>query len=77
MKQLVEYLVKQLVDHTEAVTINELTGEQSLTYEIKVAPEDVGKVIGKQGKTINAIRVLVRAASNKLGKKAEVNIIEV
>lgn len=75
-KDTLMYIVKQLVDKTDLVSINELVGEQNLTYEIKVDPTDLGKVIGKQGRTINALRVLIRAVSNKHGKKAEVNVIE-
>ncbi|MBP7732773.1 MAG: KH domain-containing protein [Caldisericia bacterium] len=75
-KDTLMYIVKQLVDKTDMVSINELVGEQNLTYEIKVDPTDLGKVIGKQGRTINALRVLIRAVSNKHGKKAEVNVIE-
>jgi predicted RNA-binding protein YlqC (UPF0109 family) len=75
-KDTLMYIVKQLVDKTDMVSINELVGEQNLTYEIKVDPSDLGKVIGKQGRTINALRVLIRAVSNKHGKKAEVNVIE-
>lgn len=75
-KDTLNYIVKQLVDNPDMVDINELVGEQHLTYEIKVDQSDLGKVIGKQGRTINALRVLIRAVSNKHGKKAEVNVIE-
>jgi len=75
-KDTLLFIVKQLVDKQDKVVINELVGEQHLTYEIKVDPSDLGKVIGKQGRTINALRVLIRAVSNKHGKKAEVNVIE-
>lgn len=75
-KDTLLFIVKQLVDNADMVVINELVGEQHLTYEIKVDPSDLGKVIGKQGRTINALRVLIRAVSNKHGKKAEVNVIE-
>lgn len=75
MKQLIEELVKTLVDHPEQVLVQEVSGQQSVVYEIKVDPSDIGKVIGKQGKTANAIRSLVRAAAAKNGKNAVINII--
>jgi len=75
MKQLIEEMVKTLVDHPEQVFIQEVAGQQSIVYEIKVDPSDIGKVIGKQGKTANAIRALIRAAAAKNGKNAVINII--
>jgi predicted RNA-binding protein YlqC (UPF0109 family) len=75
MKNLIEEIVKVLVDHPEEVQVQEVAGEQSIVYEIKVEPGDIGKVIGKQGKTANAIRALIRAAAAKNGKNAVINII--
>lgn len=74
MKQLVETIVKALVDSPGEVVVNELSGEQATTYEIKVAQRDAGKVIGKQGRTAQAIRTLVRAAAAKNGMVATVQI---
>jgi len=74
MKQLVETIVKALVDSPEEVVINEIAGEQSVTYEIKVGQKDTGKVIGKMGRTAQAIRTIVRAVSAKTGKSATVQI---
>ena len=74
MKQLVETIVKALVDSPEEVVITEIAGEQTMTYEIKVGPKDTGKVIGKMGRTAQAIRTIVRAASAKSGKSATVQI---
>ncbi len=74
MKQLVETIVRALVDTPEEVVVNEIAGEQVTTYEIKVAQRDAGKVIGKQGRTAQAIRTLVRAASAKNGIVATVQI---
>ncbi|MFZ2413489.1 MAG: KH domain-containing protein [Candidatus Cryosericum sp.] len=74
MKQLVETIVKALVDNPEEVVVNEITGEQATVYEIKVGPKDTGKVIGKQGRTAQAIRTIVRAVSAKTGKSATVQI---
>jgi len=74
MKQLVETIVKALVDSPEEVVVNEITGEQATVYEIKVGLKDTGKVIGKQGRTAQAIRTIVRAVSAKTGKSATVQI---
>ena len=75
MKELVEYIAKSLVDNPEAVAVNEVDGEQSLILELKVAPEDMGKVIGKQGRIAKAIRTLVKAAAVKQHKRVIVEII--
>ncbi len=74
MKELIETMVKALVDKPEEVVVNEIAGEQAVIYEIKVADQDIGKVIGKQGRTANALRVIVKAASSKIGKNANVQI---
>ncbi len=74
MKELIETMVKALVDRPEEVVVNEIAGEQAVIYEIKVADQDIGKVIGKQGRTANALRVIVKAASSKIGKNANVQI---
>ncbi|BER92096.1 KH domain-containing protein [Thermatribacter velox] len=76
MKELVEYLVKALVDNPEQARVTEVEGEQSVIYEVRVAPEDMGKIIGKQGRIAKAIRTIVRAACVKNGKKAIVEILE-
>lgn len=74
MKQLVETIVKALVESPEEVVVNEVAGEQAVVYEIKVGQKDTGKVIGKQGRTAQAIRTIVRAASARTGKSATVQI---
>ncbi len=74
MKQLVETIVKALVESPEEVVVNEVAGEQAVIYEIKVGQKDTGKVIGKQGRTAQAIRTIVRAASARTGKSATVQI---
>lgn len=73
--ELVEYIAKSLVDHPESVTVNQVEGEQSIILELKVAPEDMGKVIGKQGRIAKAIRTVVKAAAAKDGKRVVVEII--
>lgn len=75
MKQLIEYLVKALVDEPDQVDINEIPGEDATTYEVRVAPEDLGKVIGKQGRIANALRTVAKAAAMKDKKKVYVEIV--
>lgn len=75
MKELVEYLVKALVDKPEEVRINETEGEMVSILEIHVAPDEVGKVIGREGRIANAIRTLVKAAGAKSQKKVSVEIM--
>lgn len=75
MKELLEFIAKSLVDNPDAVTVNEIDGEQSIILELKVASEDVGKVIGKQGRIAKAIRTVVKAASVEQNKRVVVEII--
>lgn len=75
MTELVEYIAKSLVDHPESVSVNQVEGEQSIILELKVAPEDMGKVIGKQGRIAKALRTVVKAAAAKDGKRVVVEII--
>ena len=76
MKELVEYLAKSLVDRLEEVQVTELGGEQTIVYGLRVAKEDLGKVIGKQGRTARAMRTILNAASAKLKKRAVLEILE-
>ena len=75
MKELVETIAKSLVDNPELVQVNEIAGEQSIILELKVAPDDMGKVIGKQGRIAKAIRTVVKAAAIKENKRVVVEII--
>jgi len=75
MQELVEYLVKALVEHPEQVSVSAVTGERTVIYEVKVAAEDIGKVIGKEGRIANALRTVVKAAAMKQGQKVTVEII--
>lgn len=75
MRELVELIAKSLVDNPEAVQVNEISGEQSVIIELKVAPEDMGKVIGKQGRIAKAIRTVVKAAATKENKRVVVEIL--
>ena len=76
MKELLEVIAKRLVEHPEQVVVTETNNERALVLELKVAPEDMGKVIGKQGRIAKAIRTVMRAASGKDGKKVIVDIVE-
>ncbi|MFM2413877.1 MAG: hypothetical protein RJB05_1053 [Armatimonadota bacterium] len=75
MKSTVEFLVKELVDNPDAVEVTEITGDDSTTYEVRVSPDDLGKVIGKQGRIANAIRTLVKAVAMKDKRKVYVEIL--
>jgi predicted RNA-binding protein YlqC (UPF0109 family) len=76
VKELVELIVKSLVDNPDKVKVTQLNGEQSSIIELAVAPEDMGKVIGKQGRNAQAIRVIVSAAGMKLKKRVSLEILE-
>ena len=76
MKDLVEVIAKSLVDNPNEVLVNEIQGEQDLILELRVAPEDMGKVIGKQGKVAKAIRTVVKAAALNENRKVVVEIID-
>lgn len=76
MKELIEIIAKALVDQPEDVEVNEIVGEQTSVIELKVAKEDLGKVIGKQGRTARAMRTILSAASTKIRKRAVLEIIE-
>lgn len=75
MKEVVEVLAKALVDNPDKVSINMIEREKSFLIELKVAPEDMGKVIGKQGRIAKAIRTVVKAAATKQKKKVIVEIV--
>ncbi|MEW9122521.1 MAG: KH domain-containing protein [Thermotaleaceae bacterium] len=76
MGELVKVIAKALVDNPNEVYVNEIEGKQSLIVELKVAPEDMGKVIGKQGRIAKAIRTVVKAAATKDNKRVVVEIIQ-
>ena len=76
MKDLIEYIAKALVDHPEQVRVSEVEGERTSVIELTVAKEDLGKVIGKQGRTARAIRTILSAASTKIRKRSVLEIIE-
>ncbi len=76
MKDLIEYIAKVLVDNPEEVRVTELEGKQTSVIELRVAKEDLGKVIGKQGRTARAMRTILGAASTKLRKRSVLEILE-
>jgi len=76
MKDLISYIAKALVDSPEQVSVNEVEGNQTSVLELKVAKEDLGKVIGKQGRTARAMRTILSAASAKIHKRSVLEIIE-
>ncbi|MDR3557833.1 MAG: KH domain-containing protein [Syntrophobacteraceae bacterium] len=76
LKELVEFMARALVDSPEQVRVSEIEGEQTSVIELRVAKEDLGKVIGKQGRTARAMRTLLSAASSKIRKRAVLEIIE-
>ncbi|GAB4220987.1 MAG: KH domain-containing protein [Spirochaetota bacterium] len=75
-KELVEYMVKSLVDHPDKVEIREIEGEKSTILELKVTKEDIGKVIGKHGRIARAIRTILNASATKTGKRIVLEILD-
>lgn len=75
LRELVEYIAKSLVDDPSQVYVSEIEGETSVVLELRVGPEDMGRVIGKGGRTANAIRTLVRVLAAKQGKRVTLEIV--
>ena len=76
MKELVEQMARALVDSPEEVVVKEVEGERTTVFELRVASTDLGKVIGKQGKTARAMRTILGAAGTKIGKRCVLEILE-
>jgi predicted RNA-binding protein YlqC (UPF0109 family) len=76
MKDLIGYIAQALVDHPEQVSVTEVEGDQTTVLELKVAKEDIGKVIGKQGRTARSMRTILNAASAKIKKRTVLEIVE-
>ena len=76
MKDLLLYIARNLVDDPEAVSVTEIQGDQELTLELRVAPDDMGKVIGRQGRIVKEIRILMKAVAQRKGKKVSVEIMD-
>lgn len=75
MKEVLETIIKNLVDNQDAVEIKEVEGEKTIIFEVKVAEEDMGKIIGRQGKIAQSIRTVIRAVANRKDKKVTVEFI--
>ena len=76
IKEFLEFVVKSLVDDPSEVEIKEVAGEKASVFELKVAKADIGKIIGKKGRTALAIRTILNAVSTKQGKRSELEIVE-
>ncbi|MBN2054283.1 KH domain-containing protein [bacterium] len=76
LRDLVEEMVKAIVDNPDDVHVNEVSGEQTTVIELRVAQSDMGKVIGKQGRTAKAMRTILNASGMKMGRRFELEIIE-
>ncbi len=76
LKDLVEFMAKSLVDNPDSVEVNEVASEQTTVIELKVSKEDLGKVIGKQGRTARAMRTVLNAAGTKMQKRSVLEIVE-
>ena len=76
MKDLIEYIAQSLVDSPDLVAVKEVEGEKTTVYELRVGPGDLGKVIGKRGRTARSIRTILNAAATKAGKRAVLEILE-
>jgi len=76
LRELIELIIKGIVGNPDKVEINEIIGERSLIFEVKVDPSDIGKVIGKQGRNIKSIRTIMNAAAQKDDKRVVLEIVE-
>ena len=76
MEELLAFLAKSLVDHPEDVSVTKVDGENSVVYELRVNDSDMGKVIGRQGRIVKQIRILMRAVAQRKGKKVSVEIMD-
>ncbi len=76
MKELVQYLAKALVNNPDAVEVKETEGENASVFELKVAKEDLGRIIGKQGRTAKSIRTLLNAAASRTNRRVVLEIVE-
>ena len=76
MKELLLYIARNLVEDSDAVTVTEIQGEQELTLELRVAPDDMGKVIGRQGRIAKEIRTIIKSVAQRTGQKVSVEIVD-
>ncbi len=76
MKQFIEFIVRHIVDKPDEVILNEIDGERTIVFELRVGKGDMGKIIGKRGQTAKSLRIILAAASAKVGKRAVLEILE-
>ncbi len=76
MKEMLEYIVRHLVDHPDDIRITEVDGEKTAIYELRCHSEDIGKVIGKNGKTVGAIRLILSTVAARKGRRAMLEVVE-
>ncbi len=76
MKELIEYIAKNLVENPDAVEVNEIEGEKTTIIELAVDPGDIGRIIGKKGRTARALRTILNASAMKMNKRAVLEILE-
>jgi predicted RNA-binding protein YlqC (UPF0109 family) len=76
LRDLVMFIAQAIVDEPDKVTVYEVEGERAVVFELRVSPDDMGKIIGRKGRVIHAVRALVQAAAAKEGKRATVEILE-
>jgi hypothetical protein len=76
MKEMLEFIVRHLVDHPDDLRITEVDGEKTAIFELRCHPEDIGKVIGKSGKTVGAIRLILSTVAARKGRRAMLEVIE-
>ncbi|HES58429.1 MAG TPA: KH domain-containing protein [Firmicutes bacterium] len=75
MTELLTQIIRQIVDSPDEVSVNEVQGERAIVLEIKVAPDDVGKVIGREGRIINSLRQIIKAAAGKQNKRVNIELL--
>lgn len=76
MNELIDYVVRALVDHPDDVRVTAIEGDRTMIYEVRCHAKDIGKVIGKSGKTVAAIRTILSTAASKVGKRAVLEVVE-
>lgn len=76
MKEFVAYLIKNLVDQPQAVNVEIIEGEQGTVIEVKVSPEDVGKIVGRQGRTIKALRTITMTVGARVGRRVRLDVVQ-
>ncbi|NLB65170.1 MAG: KH domain-containing protein [Lentisphaerae bacterium] len=76
MKELIEYVVRELVDHPDELRLSEIEGERTVVFELRCHPDDIGKVIGKNGKTVSALRTLLSTVAARQNRRAMLEVVE-